>query len=299
MRFGIQRIVGVLIVCSLASTCSQPAAPSPTPSSPQGSPQPSLVFSDVSGHVYDPIDSPVAGAIVQAYDRGAPAGSPVISDASGAYDVIGPFSPLVEIHVTKNGYRPGVSSQVSGDAKGRGFASVRLVLDATAALIAPGAYTLTITAGAGCDAIPQDLRTVVYSATVSPADSAQAITIVTVSNVFPGASDVQFGIGMAGQQAAFLIDGPALVRELPGATYLEFDGTGKATIANPPATNVTFDINGFYDYCVLTSPMPKDQWTTCNILPGDRIVKHTTCQASGFVLSATQDQGAALTRRRR
>jgi hypothetical protein len=223
-----------------------------------------------------------------------------MSDAKGVYDVTGPFGAAVTIHVTKDGYRPAVSTVgLLGSPPAHGSVGVLLVPDISTAQIAPGAYTLTITAGAGCDAIPADLRTVVYPAKVSPIDSASSVTLVTVSNTFPGPDD-GFGIGQVGQQAAFEIDGPALIREFPGATYLGFGGSGTATIAYSPATNVTFDIQGTLDYCVLTSPMPRDEWISCNILPGNQIVKHTTCQASGFVLSATQqDQGAALTRRRR
>jgi hypothetical protein len=248
--------------------------------------------------VFDPIDRPVAGATVQAFDGQAPVGSAVTSDASGAFDLIGPFSSAVTISVTKDGYRPGIASRVTGPLPGRGVASVRLVPNVPTAQIAPGAYTLTITADAACDAIPPDLRTVVYPAKVSPIDSASSVTLVTVSNTFPGPDD-GFGVGEVGQQAAFEIDGPALIREFPGATYLGFGGSGTATITNSPATNVGFDIQGTLDYCVLSSPMPRGRWTSCYILPADQIVKHTTCQASGFVLSATQDQVAALTRRRR
>jgi hypothetical protein len=221
-----------------------------------------------------------------------------MSDAKGAYDVTGPFDAAVTIHVTKDGYRPAVSTVgLLGSPPAHGSVWVLLVPDIPTAQIAPGAYTLTITAGAGCDAIPPSLRTLVYPATVSSQDEKSDTTIVTVSNTFPGADD-GFGIGQVGQQAAFEIDGPDLIREFPGATYLGFGGSGTATIANSPATNVTFDIQGGLDYCVLTSPMPRGQWTNCSILPGNQIVKHTTCQASGFVLSATQDQEAALTRRR-
>jgi hypothetical protein len=171
-----------------------------------------------------------------------------------------------------------------------------LAPEAPTAQIVPGAYTLTITANAGCDAIPPDLRTLVFPATVS-SQNERDTTLVTVSNTFPGPG-VGFGIDQVGQQAAFEIDGPNLIREFPGATYLGFSGTGTATIAKSPATSVTFDIDGDLDYCVLSSPMPREQWTNCNLPPAAQIVKHTTCQASGFVLSATQDQGAALTRRK-
>jgi hypothetical protein len=257
------------------------------------------VFSDVSGVVLDPIQNPIAGASVQAYDRGGPAGAAVISDAKGAFDVTGPFSTGVTIHATKDGYRPGVASEVGGPPSGSGWTAVLLVPDVPTAQIAPGVYTLTITAGAGCDAVPADLQTVVYPAKVNPPDDdAPTVTNVKVWNDFPPSDANGFGIGIAGQQAAFTIDDLALVRELPGATYLSFWGTGTATIANSPATSVAFDVEGVYDYCVLTSPMPRDRWTTCNILPADQIVKHTTCQVGGFVLSATQAQGVAARRKR-
>jgi hypothetical protein len=258
------------------------------------------VFSDVSGVVLDPVQSPVAGATLQAYDLGRRVGSAVLSDANGAYDVTGPFTAAVVIYATKDGYRAGVNTNITGPPPGHGFADV-LIAPTDNAQIAPGAYTLTINAGAGCNAIPPSLRTVVYPAKVSPADDRSGTTSVMLSNTFPEGPDVNIGfeIGIAGQQAEYSLDDTVLVQELPGATYLMFEGSGTATIANSPATILSFDTIGKYDYCVLTSPMPRDQWTTCSILPADRVIKHATCPASGFVLSATQDQGAALTRRRR
>src|SRR5262249_16114745 len=193
-------------------------------------PQPSVSFADISGTVGDPVNGPVANARVQAFEGQNPAGSAVVTDAKGAFDLVGSFSAAVTVHVTREGSLPAIVAVTAHGARAdQGIASVVLTA-AGPSQIASGLYALTITADPGCDGIPADLQTMTYAVTVS--SSSDKYAIATASDAFPG--PVGFAVSIANQEATFTIDGPALVRQLPGATYLEFSGAGSAIITNPP-----------------------------------------------------------------
>ena len=151
-----------------------------------------------------------------------------------------------------------------------------------------GDYDLTFVADGTCDQIPADLRTVSFPATVTsfPDRPPNTLFSVNVRGTFPG--PMGFGIGVSGSVLAFLIDGPAIVKAVPASTYLEIAGGSTVPVPTLAPSTVSFPFSGLYDYCVLTSPMPSNHWTTCHILPADLIVKHIECVANNHQLTLTR-----------
>jgi hypothetical protein len=125
--------------------------------------------------------------------------------------------------------------------------------------IEPGTYTVTVTndiasardLSAPCAGFPSDLVSRTYAATIA-ADAAHPRTFFLVSM-----NGMGFGLGVAGPDVGFTIDGPAIVEALPGFRYLWITGTAPTT-ERPSATGsvTTIPFAGSFEYCQLKSAMP-------------------------------------------
>jgi hypothetical protein len=264
-----------------------PLTPQPT-ASPTPAPGNGVVKTLISGYVQDGAFRPLSGVTVQIVD-GPQAGASTLTDADGEFSFHGTFTTGLTLRAAMDGY--GTATQILNTTNGSGssvFATFTLSSLAPAVHLESGNYDVTVVADGTCDQIPADLRTVSFPATVTSAPDRPPNTLfyVNVRETFPG--PMGFGIGVNGNVLAFLIDGPAIVKTVPPSTYLEIEGGSTVTVPTLAPSSVSFPFDGLYDYCVLKSPMPSNQWTTCHILPADLIVKHVECVAKNHQLTLTR-----------
>jgi hypothetical protein len=279
-------ICGVVLLPACGASTGPPTLASPPINSVAPAPPASSVVTFISGYVQDGAFRPLSGVTLQVVD-GPQAGASTLSDASGEFSFRGTFTAGTTLRATKDGFATVAQtldlSNVSGSSA---FTSFTLFSLAPAVHLESGDYDLTVVADSSCDQIPADLRTVSFPATVTSAPDHPPLFFVNVRETFPG--PMGFGIGVDGNVLAILIDGPAIVKAVPPSTYLEIAGGSTVTVPTLAPSTVSFPFSGLYDYCVLKSPMPSNQWTTCHILPPDLIVKHVECLANNHQLTLTR-----------
>jgi hypothetical protein len=140
--------------------------------------------------------------------------------------------------------------------------------------IEPGAYTLTLIADSACTDIPSDLRTRTYAATIAPArDAPNTRYLVDVSGPF--LSPIGFGIGVAGNYLAFVIDGPAFFEHLPPFAYLEIAGAGGTSVETSTVSTISIPFAGSFEYCVLKSEMGRNN--NCYTTAPDQKITYSQC----------------------
>ena len=123
------------------------------------------------GYVSDTAFRSVAGASVEVVS-GQHAGLVTVSDASGRFSFDQDVASPSTVRATKDGYAVGTRTSVFL-TDGRAYVSFSLASINPPVAIA-GSYTLTITADSTCAALPDDVRTRTYPATVAVATSSTA-----------------------------------------------------------------------------------------------------------------------------
>src|SRR5262249_44779951 len=117
-----------------------------------------------------------------------------------------------------------------------------------------GDYTLTLTIDDACVAIPANLRTRAYAATIAPAPSTDGRSRSHFTAAVRDAPLLRsydtFGIGMSGDYAGFFIgdDGPGLVERVAPKTFLAFGAWGGVPVGSSRST-ISADLPGFVEYC--------------------------------------------------
>jgi hypothetical protein len=233
-----------LFVALIAAGCSG-SSTKPTPAT--GTTGTTNVFSQIQGNVVDTAFRSLAGVRVEIVD-GSAAGTFTISDASGQFSFSGgQYADGIHFRASKDGYNAiSVSGPLQFSWPSAVVASLVITLDSIAApaKIEPGAYSLTVIADSSCTAIPDDLRTRTYSATIAPSgerpSTLYGVDVTGPSLIMP----FGFGIGVAGNDLAFTIDGPALVEHLTPSTDLEIAGVGSTSLPVSPASTITFSFSG-------------------------------------------------------
>jgi hypothetical protein len=212
---------------------------------------------------------------------GSHAGEFAVSEAEGRFSFSqGHYVDGIRFRAAKEGY---VTATLSGPLQfpwPSAVAYLNITLDSVAApaKIEPGAYTLTVIAASTCTGIPDELRTRTYSATIGPSrDRPNTLYLVDVTG--PTVAPFGFGIGVAGNDLAWTIDGPAFVEHIPPFTYLEIAGSGSTSLDASLTSTIAFPFSGSFEYCVLRSEMGRTN--NCYTTPADQKVADAQCVSQG------------------
>jgi Carboxypeptidase regulatory-like domain len=261
----------------LATACgsSSPALPAPTVPTPV-----QYAFAQISGNVSDTAFRPLGGVRVEIVD-GSQAGASTTTDAGGHFSFSGAsFVDGIKFRATRDGYA-GVT--VSGPLQFSWPSPVAYLAITLESLVSPvkieaGNYALTVVADKACTDIPGDLRTRTYAATIAPAPPTSGLPpntryFVEVSG--PSLSTFGFGIGVAGNDLRFEIDGPAFFEHLPPFTYLEIAGAGGTSVETPTVSTISIPFSGSFQYCDLKSEMGRSN--NCYTTPVDQKIAYAQC----------------------
>ena len=220
----------------------------------------------IRGIVCDTALRPLDGARVEVLD-GPQAGTSTTSNGDGGFWLAGTFDDTTRFRATRAGSRrpkPQPSRPCGGCNPGRWliFGLDPLVPPVSLA----GDYTLTFIAHGACEALPEQVRTRTYAATItnrSPSDRPATAFDVSVS----GASfrnDLAWGGGpslqifVAGDYLSLgfadFHGSPGLVEQVAANTYLALSGMGGASVG-ATASDFSIPFTGVMDYCATTSEM--------------------------------------------
>ena len=267
------------IVLLFAMGCengTSPVQPTPTePVAPQ--PPPPLVFS-LNGSVQDTASRPLADARVE-ITAGHRSGAVETTDSNGRFRMPGTFTGTVTIAASKDGYHSASLTVphpqwlprmlLSGPLPENLNLSTSLSLqpDAPPASIA-GEYTLTITADPSCSALPDEVRTRAYRATIVPTDRPTAFQGRASDARFvsdspcvgrPAESCIHnsFHIGMAGDFANL---GASLLEQLSETIYLLIEGGVSASFG---PSGISAPLNAQVVYCPVRPVYTSGEYWAC------------------------------------
>ena len=227
--------------CSGSGSGSTPSTPSLVQSPPQSVPP---VNAGVRGNVVDTADRPIGGALVEVVD-GPRAGMSAISNAKGEFTFAERFDDLTLFRATHEGHIAATVSWRNG-LPNRPWMLLALGVLAPPVTIA-GNYTLTFIADGACAAaLPADLRTRTYAATItdmSPPNypAGTRFTIVASGAEFDAVFN-WFSVGVAGDYLAFWLGDEHLIEKLAANRYLELMGSAEAVTTSGASTiSASFD----------------------------------------------------------
>jgi len=212
---------------------------------------------------------------------GPQAGASTITDAEGLFRFSGRFTSDVTLRASFEGFASSTKTLILANAtSSEGLIGFDLQPNQPALQLSLGLYDLTIAADSSCTDVPEDLRTVSFPATIG-ANQNPAFNfsyLVGVFGTFPDSMEISLGV--AADRLGFELDGRVPVKAIPPSTYIEIAGTAGTIPATVTRSTILIPFYGLYDYCVLKTPMPSNQWTTCHILPANTIVSHVECFAN-------------------
>ena len=285
------------VILLVALGCENGTSPvQPTPSEPVApTPPPPLVFS-LSGSVQDTASRPLAGARVEivAGDR---AGTFETSDRTGRFRMPGTFTGTVTIAASKDGYHqesmtlphPQMMRRLPSPPENLNlWTNLSLQPDAPVANIA-GEYTLTITADRSCSALPDEVRTRTYRATIAATGRPTAFQgrlsdarfIAESSCVGPWPELClrnYFSIGMAGDFANFAT---SILEQLSDTIYLLIEGEVSAPFG---PSGISAPLNAQFIYCPVRPLFNGDYWTC----PADADATGVECNSAKHQVTLMQ-----------
>ena len=252
-------LVVTLIAASLGCGGEgSPSAPSALPG-PQPAPAAAAaVLRPLFGYVSDTAFRSVAGASVEVVS-GQHAGLVTMSDASGRFSFDQDVASPSTVRATKDGYAVGTRTSVFL-TDGRAYVSFSLASINPPVAIA-GSYTLTITADSTCAALPDDVRTRTYPATVAVATSSTAPANTRFDGKVTGGQFAPFlnlfWIGVFGDYVTISTEGegPSLAEHLGGNRYVAFYGSGAASVGTGLVSTISVPFAGTIESCELASPI--------------------------------------------
>lgn len=265
----------------LTAGCGDGSVPSPTAPT-VTLPAQRNVFAEISGFVFDTAFRPLANARVEIVD-GSHAGVAVTTNTGGRFSFTGgQFVDGIKFRATKDGY---VSTTVSGPLQyvspGHSpgpVASLHVILESLSppVKLETGNYTLTLAADSSCTDIPADLRIRTYAATITATPASSRVPGgthygVEVSGAF--LLPFGFGIGVAGSDLRFEIDGPPFIERIPPSTGLSITGVGETSANTSTVSTIAIPFSGVFEY----RHTPADQQTThgsCFSERGQMILRH-------------------------
>jgi hypothetical protein len=231
-----------LASCGGSGSMSTPSAPSAVS---QSTPR-----VGTQGLVVDTADRRLAGAVVEVVN-GPHAGASATTNATGEFLLTGTFDDTTLFRVTKEGHVPATQPQ-------RRSASFAPYLLFYLSVLTPpvniaGDYTLTFIADGACAAaLPADLRTRTYAATITDA-SYPNYPANTRFKIEPSGADFEapytwFSVGIAGGYLAFWLGDEHLREKLAAGTYLDLIGAAVA-VTTSGASTISASFDGTYAAC--------------------------------------------------
>jgi hypothetical protein len=200
--------------------------------------------------VYDTANRRLAGAIVEVVD-GPQAGTSATSDASGGFALTGTFDDTTLFRATKEGHVAATQHWRRFSASDQPWLGFSLDVLAPPVNIA-GVYTLTFIADSACAAaLPAELRTRTYTATISPGANNTAYRIDVSGAVFDSFYN-WFSVGVAGDYLGFWLGDEHLVEVLAANTYLELSGAAAATVGTSGVSTISASFDGVFRYQAVT-----------------------------------------------
>jgi hypothetical protein len=276
----------------LTSACEgRGAAPRATPTGPSLAPQavPQPVGNQLAGLVFDSAFRPLAGARVEVLD-GPQAGTSTMTDARGQFRLTGTFDDATRFTATKDGHIASTGTRSPYCAACNPNWWIHLLL----APVGPpvdlaGNYTLTFSVDGGCVALPDDVRTRTYAATIAPMSLANHPVNTSFELTITGSPFLDnyksFWIFAAGDYiSAELGDAhgaAALVEEVAANTYLTFGGSVVTLVTS--ASTISTSLDGFVEQCQLTS-----EWGSRRNCSSGGVVARAECISKNHRLILTR-----------
>jgi len=222
-----------------------PVAPSPTAATAPSSPANGSLF--VKGTVSDTAFRYISGVKVEVLD-GPQAGMSTTSSASGGFSLTGIFDDATRFRATKDGYVTATRTMqpFCAPCNPNRWISFSLEVPAEPANMA-GDYTLTFVADSACVALPNELRTRTYNATIPPASNGSPANFVII--VDGALSDWNvLDMGLSGDYVAIWLE--TLVEQIAPNTSLSFGGLAAAAIGTSAQSTIALTFDGSIDYKV-------------------------------------------------
>lgn len=270
--------------CGHSPSGNSPVAPTvPTPVQ--------NVVARIWGVINDTAFRPLAGVRVEIIDE-PQASAPVVSDANGVFSFSGALvGATVTLRATKEGYVTATRTLDQRLFSGGNMAGIGINLEPLVppVKIEAGDYTLTLIADSACADIPNDLRTRIYGATITPESTVATNTQyhLTLSGPFLTPNPFLPRIGIAGNDLAFeFAEEGSLYEHLPHFTYLQIAGAGVTSVETSPVSTISTRFGGVFEYCVLKSEMGR--YSNCITSPPDQVITRSTCVSKNNQLILTR-----------
>ena len=285
-------LASLILLGAIAFAVSRCSHAQSTPTGPTNGSSTESQTMHVRGAVVDGLSRPILGARVDVVD-GPLAGTVIITDDSGRFDLSAPASGAVRLRASKPGF-------VTATAPFRWYASADIQQTFALALVGqleiqPGRYTVTIaldpaTATRGndrCTGLPSDLVRRTYEATVTPGPENRTtrVGVALASPTLP--SEFDFELGIAGRLIGIEIDGPALVETLADGRSLSiagFDSARNGTYATVDRSTISFSFRGSFKYCQLKPGVAGNCWA----LPDQQVERQDCTSEHATVVLARQ-----------
>ena len=251
---ALNRFGAILFLTLIVAACGDHApvipATAPSPVTPPVSPPPNNTAS-VRGAVWDTANRSLAGAIVEVVD-GPQAGTSTTSDATGAFALTGTFDDTTLFRATKEGHIAATQHWRHPSPSSQPWLGFSLDVLAPPVNIA-GDYTLTFIADSACAAaLPEELRTRNYAATITPGAINTGYKIDVSGALFHSPYN-WFSVGVAGDYLGFWLADEHLVEVLAENTYLELSGEAAASVGTSGVSTISASFDGVFKYCVVKS----------------------------------------------
>jgi hypothetical protein len=281
-------LIGFAPACGRSTTApTPPSASNPTPRPP--APPIAVTPKNVLGHVADTAFRPMAG-VKMVVLNGPEAGTEMVSDSEGRFSYTGTFGVTVSVRATKDGYADATQPVFPSTTSDLAWVSFRLAPLTPPTQVAT-AYTLTITADSACSALPGDVRTRSYSASVRPVSSTTTPANTYFNGVLSGARFAPFAnifwIGVAGDYVVVTAEGegPSIVENLGQNRYVAYYGSAAASVGSAGLTAFSAPFNGVIEYCELAGSL--GPYYDCT--PGPGVVVREQCTSKNSQLSLVRD----------
>jgi Carboxypeptidase regulatory-like domain/IPT/TIG domain len=222
----------------------------------------------VAGRVIDFRSRPLSGATVEVVD-GPHAGTSATTDAQGQFSLTGTFDETTQFRASREGYVPATgrsSSDCDRPCAVRSISFQLLVLASTVNMA--GHYTLTFIADGACPALPSELRTRTYPATITAAGNGWGFNLAV-----SGASVSNLGyppIIVVRDVVEFYFDDdhniPYLVEPIAPNASLEITGYAAAPVGPSGVTTISTPFSGYIEYA------GPPQSVRCGLLKNHRLI---------------------------
>ena len=173
------------------------------------------------------------------------------SDVTGDFMFAWPFDDTTLFRATKEGYLAATQSWK------RGSPDHPWLMFYLGVLVPPmnlaGDYTVPSLPIARAAALPAELRTRMYAATITavpPSSISEENTryIIALSGARFDSYYNWFSVAVAGDYLAFWLGDEHIIEQLAGNTHLEIGGAASASVGTSPISTISASFDGVFDY---------------------------------------------------